>query len=82
MTKANEANHKKEAAKEAEPKGPTNTIMGTGGVSARIYNSEFTEKDKLQVITHSKVNKISGITRGANLQVELKDQYVRSTINI
>jgi len=67
MNTLNEANHKKESAKESEPKGPTNTIMGTGGLSARIHNTEFTEKDKLKVISHSKFNKMTGITKGANL---------------
>jgi hypothetical protein len=48
--------------------------MSTGGLSARIHNSDFTEKDKLKVISHSKVGKMSGITKGARLAIELTDK--------
>ncbi len=67
MNKLNQATLNQNQIKEAEPKGLKNTIMGTGGLSARIHNTEFTEKDKLKVMSHSKVNKMAGITKGANL---------------
>ena len=71
MSKINEAN----LTKESEiPKGPTNTIMGTEGLSARIHHSELSEKDKLKVITHANVTKMTGITRNVKLEMELKDK--------